>query len=84
MKHVRDVLNEIKWREGYELSKLKIYYSDRVEHSTKSVSGDKLRSWDKSFFYTIFDSAIPFHRVQSIQYDNLEIYAKPKTTKNQY
>ena len=66
MKHARDVLNEIKWRDGLTLERVQIYYRDRMVKDYKVLVGAEIASWDKSFIYTKKDSAIPFHRVERI------------------
>ena len=74
MKHPRDVLNEIKWRDGLELSKTMIHYKDRVKPELSYIEGNSIKSWDKSFIYTDSGSAIPFHRVELIIHDGDELY----------
>jgi len=66
MVHPREILNEIKWRPGFDLSALVIYYRDRVRPDHGFIEGVQIKNWDKSFIYTDKDSAIPFHRIEEI------------------
>jgi uncharacterized protein (UPF0248 family) len=78
MKHARDILNEIKWRDELELEDTVVYYEDRVRPELGFIEGKNIRSWDKSFIYTDKDSAIPFHRVEVIVHKNDEMYRRGK------
>ncbi len=76
MKHARDVLNEIKWRSGMDLTDTIIYYVDRVRPELGFTEGEHVQSWDKSFIYTDSGSAIPFHRVEVITHRGEEVYRR--------
>jgi len=78
MKHVRDVLNEFKWRNGFELAELKLYYRDHAQAQLMVLEGAKIEAWDKSFIYTDMNTAIPYHRVERIEYKSQVIYNKGK------
>ena len=76
MKHARDVLNEIKWRNGYYLKDTVIYYRDRKLVEPNILEGQRIENWDKSFIYTDTGSVIPFHRVVKIKHKDIELFAK--------
>ena len=78
MKHARDVLNEIKWRDGLKLSDSVIYYRDRVKPELGCLEGSRIRNWDKSFIYTDTDSVIPFHRVEEIVHSGEVMFKRHK------
>jgi len=78
MKHVRDVLNEFKWRNGFKLAELKLYYRDRAQTQLMVLEGTKIETWDKSFIYTDRQTAIPYHRVERIEYEGDIIYNRRK------
>jgi uncharacterized protein (UPF0248 family) len=78
MKHARDVLNEIKWRDGLKLSETVIYYRDRVKPELGYLEGSRILNWDKSFIYTDTDSAIPFHRVDEIVHSGEVMFKRHK------
>ena len=66
MRHPRDILNEIKWRNGLKLAETTIYYHDRVTPELGFIEGSRIQSWDKSFIYTDTGGVIPFHRIEEI------------------
>jgi uncharacterized protein (UPF0248 family) len=74
MKHVRDVLNEFKWRNGFELDELELFYRDHARPQLMVLEGAKINSWDKSFIYTDKNTAIPYHRVERIEHKGEVIY----------
>jgi uncharacterized protein (UPF0248 family) len=74
MKHARDVLNEIKWRDEFSFEKTIIFYRDHTQPEPMELPGVQIRNWDKSFIYTISGSSIPFHRVEIIRHNHQEMY----------
>ena len=78
MVHPRDILNEIKWRDGLNLSKIVIYYRDRVKPDRGFIEGTRIKNWDKSFIYTDSLSAIPFHRVDEIIHKDQVMFKRKK------
>ena len=70
MIHAREVLNEIKWRDGLKFADVLVFYRDRHRHDLVILEGARILSWDKSFIYTDSDSVIPFHRVERIEHKN--------------
>ncbi len=78
MLHARDILNGIKWRDGFELADTMIFYKDRIKPELGYIEGGKVRSWDKSFIYTDQGSAIPFHRVELIEHRGKDLYKRKK------
>ena len=78
MRHVRDILNEIKWREELSFDDLEIEYRDRVESRLITLFGTEIKEWDKSFIYTITGGAIPYHRIVSITHKGQELYHHTK------
>ena len=78
MVHPRDVLNEIKWRSGFDLSKIVVYYRDRIKPDRGSIEGVRITKWDKSFIYTDSDSTIPFHRVDEIIHKDQVMFKRQK------
>jgi uncharacterized protein (UPF0248 family) len=78
MAHPRDILNEIKWRDGLNLSEIVIYYKDRVMPERGYIKGIQIKKWDKSFIYTKSDSVIPFHRVDEIIHKDKIMFKRKK------
>ena len=74
MKHVREILNEIKWRNEFKLEDVNLYYADRKLDSLMQLPGSMIKSWDKSFIYTVQGSAIPFHRIKKVEVKGVVVY----------
>ncbi len=77
-KFPRDLLNEIKWRGGYDLSKCRIYYINRGSpEDTAVVEGRQIIDIDKGFLILEgdpYERYIPYHRIIKIEYDNKKIF----------
>ena len=76
MNLVRDILNEIKWREGYDLSKVEIWYIHRgAPNDTRIIRGDEIKSICKTFIETA-DAMIPHHRIFKIVYNGKILFTR--------
>jgi len=76
-KHPRDILNELKWKEGVDLNECNIEYIHRgVPGNTKTVSGEEIVDIGHSFFMLFPDTMIPYHRILKIKYRGKTIYSK--------
>jgi uncharacterized protein (UPF0248 family) len=66
MPNIRDILNELKWRQDSDLEKAEIWYVHRgVRNDTKIISGKEIVSLGKSFMQTT-TAMIPYHRIFKI------------------
>jgi len=62
----RDVLNELRWREGRDLSQAEIWVADRTRpEGTRRVHGTEILSLGHRYFTTA-TATIPFYKVQRI------------------
>lgn len=81
-KFPRDILNEIKWKEGYDLSKCVIYYINRGSpDDTAIVQGSQIKEIEKGFLILEgipYEKYIPYHRIIKIEYEDIAIFEKPK------
>ena len=76
MTNPRDILNELKWREKYNLEKAEIWYIHRgALNDTKIISGDVILNLERSFMKTT-SSMIPYHRIFKIIYDGKVIFER--------
>jgi uncharacterized protein (UPF0248 family) len=72
----RDILNELKWKEGFFLEKAEIWYVHRgAPNDTKIISGKDVLIIEKSFMQTT-SALIPFHRIFKIVYDGKVIFER--------
>ena len=81
-KFPRDVLNEIKWKGGYDLSKCTIYYINRGSPNDIGIIGGKeIIEIGKGFLFLIlegdpYERYIPYHRIIKIEYEDSVIFDK--------
>ncbi|WP_319507758.1 RNA repair domain-containing protein [uncultured Methanolobus sp.] len=76
-KHPRDILNELKWKDGIDINECSIEYIHRgAPGHTKTVSGENITDIGHSFFTLIPDTMIPYHRILQINYKGKKIHVK--------
>jgi uncharacterized protein (UPF0248 family) len=76
MPNLRNVLNELKWREKYNLDKAEIWYVHRgAPNNTKIITGNEILSIDRSFIQTT-TAMIPYHRIFKIVYNGEIIFKR--------
>ncbi len=80
MNKIRDILNEIKWRNKYKLDDIELFYVHRgAPHNYKIISGEDIISIDKTFIETT-DAMIPHHRIFKITYQGKTLFDREKDT----
>jgi len=76
MPNPRDILNELKWKQGFDLGKAEIWYIHRgAPNDTKIMLGKDIVALEKSFMRTT-EAMIPYHRVFKIVYDEKVIFER--------
>ena len=76
MTNPRDILNELKWKQDYDLNQAEIWYIHRgAPNDTKIMSGKDIIKLDKSFIQTA-TAMIPYHRVFKILYEKKVIFER--------
>ncbi len=76
MPNIRDILNELKWRQNSDLKKTEIWYVHRgARNDTKIISGKEIVSLGKSFMQTT-TAMIPYHRIFKIIYAGEVIFKR--------
>ncbi|MCD4807469.1 MAG: RNA repair domain-containing protein [Methanococcoides sp.] len=76
-KRPRDIFNELKWRDGMDISECSIEYIHRgVPGNTKTVSGEDIVGIGHLFFTLFPDTMIPYHRILLIKYKGEKVYVK--------
>jgi uncharacterized protein len=64
----RNILNELKWKQDFDLGKAEIWYIHRgAPNDTKIISGKDIIHLEKSFMRTT-ETMIPHHRIFKIFY----------------
>ena len=74
----RTVLNELKWKDGYDINKAEVWY---VHHGAPDdrivIYGTDIQTLGRSFFITK-TTMIPYHRIFKIIYEKEIIFERPK------
>lgn len=74
MSNPRDILNELKWKQGYNIERAEIWYVHRgAPNDTKIISGKDIIKLEKSFMKTS-TSMVPYHRIFKIIYDKKTLF----------
>ena len=74
----RDVLNELRWREGKDLKRTEIWYADRVKpEGYRVMSGGDITELGRGYFSTA-DSMLPYYKILRIVYDGVIIFERPE------
>jgi uncharacterized protein (UPF0248 family) len=72
------ILNEIKWRDKFDLDKIIIYYLHRGSpNNIKMLNGVEIVKIGKSFIETN-SSHIPFHRILEIKYGDKILFDRKR------
>ena len=80
MNRIRDILNEIKWKEQEDLSNVDIYYVHRgAIHDTKIIKGTDIIHIHKTFIETA-EAMIPHHRIFRITYKDTVLFQRDNKT----
>jgi hypothetical protein len=72
----RNILNELKWKEGFDLDNAEIWYIHRgATNDTKIISGQEIAKLGRSFIETR-SAMIPYHRVFKIVYEGEVVFKR--------
>jgi uncharacterized protein (UPF0248 family) len=78
MRSAKDILDMLRWREGYGLEGAEVWYLHRgAPDDTIVVKGSEISSLGRSFFST-GESEIPYHRVFKVVLRGRVIFERPK------
>jgi len=76
MANPRDILNELKWKQDYDLDQAEIWYIHRgAPNDTKIISGKEIIKLEKSFMKTT-TAMIPYHRIFKIIYEEKIVFER--------
>jgi len=72
----REILNELKWKQGCSLDFAEIWYIHRgAPNDTMIIHGKDIVKLEKSFMLTT-SASIPYHRIFKIVYKNEVIFKR--------
>ena len=78
MTNPREILNELKWKEEYDIKNAEIWYLHRgAPNDTKIISGEEILEIGRSFMKT-HSASIPFHRILKITYNGKNMFLRKK------
>ncbi len=73
---LRDILNELKWKKGFNLDKAEIWYIHRgAPADTRIISGREVINLGKSFIETT-TAMIPYHRIFRVTYEGKIVFER--------
>ena len=76
MTNPRDILNELKWKQGCNINQAEIWYIHRgAPNDTKIIVGKDIVKLEKSFMQTT-TAMIPYHRIFKIIYEKKVIFKR--------
>ena len=76
MATVRELLNELKWKQGVNFEKTEIWYVHRgAPDDTMIITGKDIVSLGRSFIETT-TAMIPYHRVFKVLYEGKPIFER--------
>ncbi len=64
----RDVLNELRWREGDRLAEATIWYRDRTAPTgVRILSGVAIVGLERRYFTTASEGRLPYYKIERIE-----------------
>ncbi len=79
MRTARDVLNELRWRPGRDLTLAQIWIADRTTpEGGRVLSGAEIMGLGHRYF-TTSRATIPFYKVLRIEYEGRILFKRPES-----
>ena len=75
VRKARDVLNELKWREGRSLAKAEVWVRGRTLDDVKAMGGGEITELGRRYFSTA-TATIPYYKVLRIVYDGKIVFER--------
>lgn len=76
----REVLNELKWRKGYDLSRAEIWVADRTRpEGGRVLSGAEIVQLGHRYFMTAW-ATVPFYKIVKITYEDRVLFERPESS----
>ena len=71
----REVLNELRWREGRSLARAKMWVRGRTAEDVKAIDGDEILELGRRYFTTA-RATIPYYKVVRIVYEGHVLFER--------
>ena len=82
MVYPREVLNKLKWTEGFSMDDAVIWYVHRgAPGDVMKITGDRISKLDRGFFDTD-EASIPYHRILRIDHDGKTLFERNVKARN--
>lgn len=75
MRTARDVLNELRWREGLDLAKAELWVRGRTDADVTMLRGDRIVDLDRRTFSTA-RATIPYYKIIRIAYEGQVVFER--------
>lgn len=64
----REVLNELRWREGDHLAEATIWYGDRTAAAgVRILSGSQILELERRYFTTTSEGRLPYYKIERVE-----------------
>lgn len=68
LRTAREVLNELRWREGDRLPQALLWYRDRARpEGTRIVRGSEIVELERRYFTTSGEGRLPYYKIERIE-----------------
>jgi uncharacterized protein (UPF0248 family) len=76
----REVLNELRWREGDHLAEATIWYRDRTAPSgVRVIPGSEIVELERRYFTTGSAGRLPYYKIERIERSGVVLFERPAT-----
>lgn len=75
VRKARDVLNELRWREGRDLAKAEIWVRGRTVDDVKVIGGGEVTDLGRRYFSTA-TATIPFYKIVRIVHEGRIVFKR--------
>ena len=75
MPRARDVLNELRWREGRDLARAVVWVRGRRADDVKAIRGEEIEELGRRYFSTA-TATIPYYKVVRIESDGNVVFER--------
>jgi len=72
----REVLNELRWRQGRDVARAVLWVRGRTADDVKRIGGSEVTEFGRRYFSTA-DATIPYYKVVRIEYGGKVVFERP-------
>jgi len=75
VRKAREVLNELRWREGRNLSNAEVWVQGRSSDDVKAIGGNEITGFGRRYFFTA-KATIPYYKVVRVVYEGKVVFER--------